>query len=565
MSGKSTKHWIILILLAGSALTAGAAWLLHFSEQEQLRNRFVKDVSDRASVFARELNTSLESLYTLRTLFIAQAIPREDDFHFVADNSRLRHKDLIGLYWVPEISAGKRERFEADLVSNSRFREYEVQELSGQGQLVPSQRTDGLHRPVAFYNGSMPQQLPSGMDLRNNPVLEQLLNNARVSQQLVLSSHSRGLDLPVSDVDIRSGHSSIVHAALAIPLRDYPGYVAGYVVGVIDLKVSFEDALNQLRVAGIDMKLWDQTGEQEPMLLHHHTSRTRLETDDSRSLVTPLYSVGNRQWFLEAIPTHYYFDSKKTWLVHLVVLLGICVTGLFLYLFTQVANKNARIQRESRQLMTSNQELAEISRTDALTGVANRRYFNEVLDKEWKRSLRNRTPLTLIMVDVDCFKLYNDYYGHLEGDECIHLVAQTLKDMMSRPMDLVARYGGEEFAILLPDTNENAIILAEQCRKVIQQQRVPHASSTVSPYVTISLGMATLVPENHLEVSELIRLADRALYRAKEGGRNQVVYNEGEDLIPDSLLPDADASAGQDMDFSALHRAADPAPAHKES
>jgi len=538
MKDNSTRNWAFVILTLGISLSLGAAWLLHFSEQEQLRSRFVKDVSDRSAVFSRELNTSLETLYTLRTLFIAQTLPRLDDFEFVASNSRVRHKDIIAVYWIPEISASKRALFERDVSRMDGMSSFRVLEQTESGLLRPPVNDKGLHRPIVYFQGESSQQLPLGIDMLSNQSVNQLLDDAKNSSELVLASGP----IELNDDLTRQGkyRTSMIKAAISVPLRGYPGQVAGYVIAVINLKISFADALQQIRVSGIDMKLWDQTGTQDPVMLHHHISRTQLEIDPERSTLVPMHVSGNRQWFIEALPTYYYFNSKRTWLPHLIFVLGITLTGLAVVTFMRLARKNARIQHETRQLLTSNQELAEISRTDALTAVANRRYFDEVLDKEWKRSLRNHTPLTLIMVDIDCFKLYNDYYGHLEGDECIHAVAQTLKDMMSRPMDLVARYGGEEFAILLPDTNENAVILAEQCRKLIEQQRIPQAASKVSPYVTVSMGIATIVSDVTDDVSELIRLADRALYSAKAGGRNQVVQAEvpAEQEMPNLLQSD---------------------------
>ena len=532
MKETTSRNWAFLILIIGLSFSLGAAWLLHFSEQEQLRNRFVKDVTDRSAVFSRELNTSLEALYTLRTLFIAQAIPRQDDFEFVASNSRARHKDIVAVYWIPEINTQLRSVFEKDVVEVNGLTKFAVLEQNAEGEFKHSERSQGVHRPVTYFQGESTQKMPIGIDMVGNDSLNPLLEQAKSSGELILTSGR----IELSDALQKQGsyHTSMVKAVLSIPLRGYPGKIAGYIVAVIDLRISFEDALSQIRVSGIDMKLWDQTGALEPTLLHHHVSRTRLEIDPGRSVLVPMHVSVNRQWFLEALPTHYYFKSKATWLPHLIFVLGVTLTGLISYIFMRVSRKNARIRHETRQLLTSNQELAEISRTDALTAVANRRYFDEVLDKEWKRSLRNRTPLTLIMVDIDCFKLYNDYYGHLEGDECIHAVAQALKDMMSRPMDLVARYGGEEFAILLPDTNENAVILAEQCRKVIEQLRLPHAASKVSPYVTVSMGVATMKSELEGDVSELIRLADRALYSAKAGGRNQVVQ-AGADVMTQEI------------------------------
>lgn len=521
MKETTTRNWAILILLVGLAVSLMAAWLLHFSEQEQLKNRFLKDVTDRSAVFSRELNGTFETLYTLRTLFIAQSVPHRDDFEFVATNSRARHQDIVAVYWIPEIDTRKRGQFEQEVARVNQLPSFKILQQGADGEYISADQTQGTHRPLTYFQGDQLHKLPLGIDMMGNRSLRSLLNQARDSGELVISSGRLLLDNPL--LEHREYSSSMIKAALSIPLRGNPEKVIGYIVAVIDLKISFNDALSQIRVSGIDMKLWDQTGVQDPVLLHHHVSRTRLEIDPDRSVLVPMEVTGNREWYIEALPTYYYFNNKATWLPHLIFVLGGTITGMMIYIFQRVARKNARIRNEARQLLTSNQELAAISRTDALTSVANRRYFDEVLEKEWKRSLRNRTPLTLIMVDIDCFKLYNDYYGHLEGDECIRSVAQTLKDMMSRPMDLVARYGGEEFAILLPDTNENAVILAEQCRKIIEQQRIPHAASKVSPYVTVSMGVATLEPAREANVAELIRQADRALYSAKAGGRNQVV------------------------------------------
>ncbi len=143
--------------------------------------------------------------------------------------------------------------------------------------------------------------------------------------------------------------------------------------------------------------------------------------------------------------------------------------------------------------------------------------------REWVRALRNRRPLTLIMFDVDLFKLYNDKFGHLEGDECLKRIARSAQSVSSRPADIVARYGGEEFILMLPETDSSgAIQVAEKLRAEIEKLHIPNPDSTVIPYVTISLGVATVMPEANSEPDACIKLVDEALYRAKSAGRNRL-------------------------------------------
>ena len=167
-------------------------------------------------------------------------------------------------------------------------------------------------------------------------------------------------------------------------------------------------------------------------------------------------------------------------------------------------------------------KLEELSKTDQLTGLANRRAFDEALLSEFNRAMRSKTPLALIMLDVDFFKKYNDSYGHLKGDNCLKNIANSIKDLCKRSLDLVTRYGGEEFAIILPHS-EHALELANSMRESIEALLIPHESSDVSQVVTISLGVAEIVPSPGMNPDDLVGLADKALYQAKNGGRNQVV------------------------------------------
>jgi diguanylate cyclase (GGDEF)-like protein len=183
-----------------------------------------------------------------------------------------------------------------------------------------------------------------------------------------------------------------------------------------------------------------------------------------------------------------------------------------------------RLQEMSAQLSAVNRELEALSRQDALTRIANRRWFDAYLAQELRRGARDKSELSLILVDVDYFKRYNDLYGHPAGDECLKRVAGALASACRRPADLAARYGGEEFAAILPDTPlEGATVIADAMRVAIGTLALPHTGSEVAGVVTISQGIAALVPGQDTSASELIERADRALYAAKQKGRDRYV------------------------------------------
>ena len=174
------------------------------------------------------------------------------------------------------------------------------------------------------------------------------------------------------------------------------------------------------------------------------------------------------------------------------------------------------------ELDTANQELQRLSASDALTGIANRRYFDEHIPREWRRARRNASSVALMMCDVDHFKLFNDTYGHQAGDECLRRVAGAIATSLDRGSDLAARYGGEEFVVVLCETTiGGALIVAEKIRHAVHALNIPHAASSLGR-VTLSIGLAAAVPELDDPSDNLIAIADKALYDAKHGGRDRV-------------------------------------------
>jgi diguanylate cyclase (GGDEF)-like protein len=193
--------------------------------------------------------------------------------------------------------------------------------------------------------------------------------------------------------------------------------------------------------------------------------------------------------------------------------------------------KNAHLEREllkrqlaAKKLLNLNQQLGKLAAVDSLTQVANRRIFDEFLTREWQRGQREQHYLSLILCDVDHFKLYNDRLGHHSGDLCLKRVARAITKTVKRPADLVARYGGEEFAIILPQTSaQNALWVAETIRLQVKHLHLPHPQSSTGDYVSLSLGVTCLIPQPKYTKKQLLVTADKALYQAKKLGRDRSI------------------------------------------
>ncbi len=209
-------------------------------------------------------------------------------------------------------------------------------------------------------------------------------------------------------------------------------------------------------------------------------------------------------------------------------LIGIPVSYLWEYQSRRDFLLTVLLTMEKRKTELLNEKLREMSYVDGLTGVANRRKFDEYLEAEWERARRMGRPLSLLLIDIDFFKRFNDIMGHLEGDECLRKVARAIRDSLRRGVDLVARYGGEEFAVILPETDlTQAEKIAERIREAVMNLNIPHPGSDVSDRVTVSVGVVSVIPQEGMSREDLIEMADRALYLAKKRGRNRVeVFRE---------------------------------------
>lgn len=215
-------------------------------------------------------------------------------------------------------------------------------------------------------------------------------------------------------------------------------------------------------------------------------------------------------------------NGEYTWIrdvVHVVRKPNGEVESLVGFMFDISARK-----RQEDRMKAMQRKLEEYSYKDGLTGVANRRLFDDYYSREWLHAIREQKPLSLIIADIDYFKQYNDVNGHVVGDACIQQIAQLLEGCCVRPRDLVARYGGEEFVLVLPETHlESAIQVAENIQRAVKAAALPHKASPVSDALTLSLGIKTIVPNSEKGQMEFLSMADANLYKAKSLGRNRYV------------------------------------------
>lgn len=268
----------------------------------------------------------------------------------------------------------------------------------------------------------------------------------------------------------------------------------------------YEVRFNRSRESILNKYVWDVIGEEAYASVKDYVERV-LKGEPQSFEFGMAYLNGDCAYLTSCLTPAFNGDQE--------------IIGYYLFVFDSTERR-----RLEQSLQAANTKLEKLVTIDSLTQVANRRKFDDYLEQEWRRALHSQQPLSLIMFDVDAFKRYNDYYGHQIGDDCLISIAQTVKSTVERTTDVVARYGGEEFVVVLPNTNlSGATAIAEQIQKAIKALAIPHEASTVSPIVSVSLGVASLVPTATGSPKQLIASADRALYAAKQQGRDRYVVD----------------------------------------
>lgn len=521
LSNFATRFALIFGLL-GVLFSTFIGRTLYHLETKAIVNGFEKDVSEEVASIEQGIEINFEALSSLEFLFDGFEHPSFADFQRVAKETLVRHEGIETLEWIPRVPKAERSAFESS--SRKQFPKFKIREQDEKGHLVPA-RAREEHFPVAYVEPPPDEKNAFGFDLASIPSQAKTLHNSRDMGKL----------LAIADIAPAQHHARKKVFLAVLPV--YQGIPAtpikrreqlkGFILGSFRISALFEHpAIASTRIAGIDMTLLDDEATRDGNILYSYKSSPGKPITQKIIYRKSLSKINGRKWTVVASPTAEYVVQRRS-------KLPVSVAGGVIVLFAVLAGsilnmgKRARlleqtVTEKTRELNKANEKLKLLSRTDSLTGITNRQYFDAFLEKEWLRAIRNQSPITLLLANIDYFKSYNNTYGSKAGDECLKNIALSLQKAMHRPADMAARYGGEVFALLLPDTGDEAITLAEIIRESVELLEIPHKASETADIVTISAGMSTITPARGSNPIELIASADKALYRAKEAGRNRV-------------------------------------------
>ncbi|MCL1036754.1 diguanylate cyclase [Shewanella submarina] len=516
----------LLVLAAGLGLSALLSWKLQHDQELYIDARFQHESQLQAEALHREIQVSLESLYSLSALLTDKSAPSRAEFHFTARQVINRHPGVQALEWIPRVKLAKKSDLEEQ--QKQRYPGFTFTELDKNNNLQPVEERPEYF-PVYFVEPLIGNENAFGFDLASNPVRLSALNNAR-------DNASPSASAPLSLVQGNSQSSGILaflphYQGMPVTLDARRENLQGFVLGVFYIDEIFDISSMPSIASNIQFRLTDITTEPEeaPFFISQPLAPYTLADDYSKTQLLPL--IWGRQWVIESIPTQGYIDSKQAPYAGIILLVGITftlLTNLYIYLLSKRTRLIEReVKSRTAELNEMNRKLQQIARIDELTSLYNRRGFEEFYAREWQRAVRNKTTISVIIFDVDHFKRFNDKYGHLAGDHCLEAVASILSRHAKRPGDLVARLGGEEFVVLLTDT-ENPQTVAEDCRHGVACMKLRHEDSPVADIVTISAGFTSISPEAGIPRDLALEQADKALYMAKESGRNRVIRYHNE-------------------------------------
>lgn len=515
---------ITLVVVCGIISSSLLGWFFFKEEEKLIISEFRKDIDLRVTTLHREVAMNFEALRSLSILFTGESVPNQKQFQYEAAKILGRHNDIQALEWIPRVPHLERAKYESEMRRD--FPDFEFTERIDQGVMVTAKEREEYY-PVYYVEPFTGNEAAFGFDLSSNITRLKALEKSR---DFGIPQATASIIL-VQEREKQKGFLAFLPVYEGVPITQEQrrNNLKGFVLGVYRIGDIFLSSALDKEPLGIEMKLIDETSTSDSDILYSHQSRTGLPVHGSISYKSELPEIWGRHWSILSSPTLAYISARRSLLPMFIFLSGFLVTLAVTVYINIISKRTATIKKlvieKTSELNEANKELERLSQTDGLTGVANRRYMDEHLAQEWLRAIRNRSSISFVLMDIDFFKLYNDNYGHIEGDECLKKVAAELKTLAKRPADLLARYGGEEFALILPETNE-AEFLANNCRHSIKELQIPHEFSEAANIVTISVGLCTVTPDKGTDPSLVIDAADKALYKAKKAGRNRVEISD---------------------------------------
>lgn len=509
--------FLLLISLLGCALSLGVAFHIAKSEQTLLEEEFRHAADTQAQLVSWHLESVFETLNQLAVLFQGSESVSAGEFALVAEGMISRHREIRALEWVPVVPHA--QRAERESAWQHRYPGFTFSEALD-GVMVEA-RPRQTYYPVYFVEPLAGNEQAFGFDLGSEPVRLRTLNEARDQGEMRATAALR----LVQDGEVSPSVLVMLPVYRGAPgtLSNRRSSLMGYVLGVFQIEPLVQILFFNRTDNRIDYRLLDDTEDGAVLATIGAFDERMAQWRHDVALKT----VAGRQWRLQALPQTGFFQDQRSVLPWTIALGGPLLVLILASMVHQLTQRNraiaALVERRTEELDAANQKLIQLTLTDSLTEVGNRRQFDQWLGAEWDAGRRSTRPLTLMLADVDYFKAYNDNYGHRAGDKALRQIAATFKARLHRPRDLVARYGGEEFALLLPETADNVPLLAQALCDAIAGLGIRHEHGGVAGVVTVSIGVATLVPGGEQTPENLVELADQALYRAKSEGRNRVV------------------------------------------
>ena len=510
-----SRKLLVLLAVSGALLTALVAAWIYRLEARAAQNNFYEQVVERSRFLSRELDAGVEALYTIAEVIrFVDSLP-DLVYEDVAGATLVRNPGLLALEWLPRVRQHERAAFERKM--RRYIDDYSITDLGDPA------RSDGLGRadlfPVAFVSPMETNRSVVGVDFYSEHDRRQTLERAWIDGHLAASPPLKLIQLPEN----ARGMLLVLPVFLGRPdnLHDRRQALRGFVIAAIDMRVLVSTVMTDEDKADDYMRIEDIT---DPDQVRQLFERGRADPGSMQSVTMP--PLGGRILRISMSPDAEHANWEQVYLPSVVGIAGalmvVLVCGYLYVLQRQGKLISEQVRLQTSALREANFRLETLSVTDPLTGLANRRAFDDYLDPEWQRAARQDEPLSILLVDVDYFKRINDNYGHPAGDACLRELSRRLLAHFKRPADRVVRFGGEEFAVVLPNTPAiGAIVQADRFRAFMESEPMT-LSEGQQVTVTVSGGVAAVVPDGSVSPRDLIKRADEALYRAKRNGRNRI-------------------------------------------
>lgn len=511
-------------LVLGIVLSIGMYWHLYRLESESIDHQFRREVDRHSANIEQMLVQHFEIVHGLANALGLFSKPDPEAFRQLSEPVRRRHEVIASLSWYWKLEHAERSALERKLALL--HGEFEIKAFEGSGNSLPAkdyvlQKMDrqAQYMPMIAASPKQVLDLFLGLDLYSRTGMRPDLDKAVAEDGFYVSGTYQSGQQQQLDFAV---FSPVFHVAAAGKASQFTGFVsATFAIDTLlrqELQENLEDWVVHIHARynrNLDPAIYIATPT-EPLAPETYSYQRNI-------------SVGfDRQWELYARPSRDYVSQQRSNTPLAALLAGLALTSLIYYIWLnqlyRSRNVESLVAERTEELSAANKRLQQLSQTDALTGVANRRLFEERLHHEWLRLRRAKKFFSLMMIDVDYFKLYNDYYGHQQGDDALVRIAQCIADTVQRPADLVARYGGEEFIVLLPDTDDKALELADDILRAIRRLDIPHPESRINDRVTVSIGFGFAQADQLESPQQLIIAADKAMYHAKASGRNRIAY-----------------------------------------